>query len=713
MMKITRLLPILLLSVSITVSGQYTKEFKRIFFDAEYLYLTGFYQEAFNRYKNLLTLDPGNSNILFLCGACCLNIPGNEQMAITYLEEALPGVTQDYKEKAHKEPGAPVLTYFMLGKACHLNSEFDKAIRNYGQYVDAGFDEDPLQIEYARLQIEACRRAAQLVDKPPSFEFTSVLDQFDDDLPSCSKPVVSGDGNTLIFLVDYPSDKKIMMTSRTGGTWSRPRVINSEIGMVGETYPACLSYDGYHLYLVHHFYSHSDIFVSHLEGGRWSEAVALGPNINGRTDETHASISKDGKTLYFTSDTRGSLGSYDIFVSKLDRKGEWGTPSNLGPVINTHFEEHTPFISGNDSILFFSSQGHATIGGIDVFYSDLGPDGSWGEPVSLGYPVNTTGDDLFFNPGWGDMSGFYAVRRKDDPTSNTINMVIELEPAGEVAAVARPMTEGMAASDQQKRPASVEEVIEPEVTGEILEVLNKGSETGADAGPVKPVAGSTRLQTSVPFDHNACELNLAAMLEVEKIAELMQAYPEATIRLTGHADATGSSDYNLLLSCQRVDQIARYLEMRGIDPGRILTEGRGEASPVARNTYPDGTDAPLGRYLNRQVTVLVVSPEPIQADLTGIYVPADLRPVPGEEPADSSSGGFTIQLCASHSPVKISTFQGFEGIREHKCRDGFCRYTYGTYQTFGEARAELAKLSHSGYADAFIQTLEWYRKATE
>jgi outer membrane protein OmpA-like peptidoglycan-associated protein/tetratricopeptide (TPR) repeat protein len=713
MRKIIRLSVVLFLSVSVTVSGQYTKEFKRIFFDAEYLYLTGFYQEAFNRYKNLLTLDPGNSNILFLCGACCLNIPGSEQNAITYLEEALPGVTRDYKENSHKESRAPVLTYFMLGRAYHLNNEFDNAIKNYELYVDAGFDEDPLQIDYARLQIEACHRAAQIVDRPPSFEFRSILDQFDDDLPSCSNPVVSGDGNRLIFLVDYPSDKKIMMTSRTGRTWSRPRVINSEIGMVGETYPACLSFDGNHLYLVHQFYSHSDIFVSNLEGGRWSEAVALGPSINGRTSESHASISKDGKTLYFTSDARGSLGSSDIFVSRLDRKGEWGTPVNLGPVINTPFEEHTPFISSNDSILFFSSQGHATIGGIDVFYSELGPDGSWGEPVSLGYPVNTTGDDLFFNPGWGDMNGFYAVRRKDDPTSNSINMVIELEPAGEVAAAVRPMTEGMASAEQQKEVITLEEAIEPEETGEILEVLNRDSGTEAEVSPARPVAGSTRLQTSIPFDHNAYELNLAAMLEVEKIAELLQSYPEATVRLTGHADATGSADYNLLLSCQRVDQIARYLEMRGIYPGRIVTEGKGEASPVARNTQPDGTDAPLGRYLNRQVTVLVVSPEPIQADLTGIYVPADLRPLPGEEPSDNSPAGFTIQLSASHSPVQASAFQGIEGVREHRCKDGLYRYTYGTYQTFGVAKEALEGLRHSGFTDAFIQTLDWYSKATE
>ena len=368
---IRRLCWLIFLVIPLSAAGQYTKEFKRIFFDAEYLYQTGFYEEAFSRYKNLLTLDPGNANILFHCGACCLDIHGMEQQAVTYLQEAASGVSLSYNERSHAESGAPVLTYFMLGKAYHLNNSFAKAIENYELYQKAAADEDPLQVEYTGLQIEACRRAEKVVMGAPSFEFQSVLDQFDDDLPSCNNPVISGDGNILIFLVDYPNDKKIMMTRRSGEFWSRPRVINSEIGMVGETYPVCLSYDGMDLYLVHQFYSHSDIFVSKFKGNSWSEAEALGSNVNGRTSESHASVSKDGRSLYFTSDTRGGEGSFDIYVSRLDEKGNWGASANLGAVINTPYEEHTPFISSNDSILFFSSQGHSSIGGTDVFYSEL------------------------------------------------------------------------------------------------------------------------------------------------------------------------------------------------------------------------------------------------------------------------------------------------------------------------------------------------------
>ncbi|MCK5691989.1 MAG: PD40 domain-containing protein, partial [Bacteroidales bacterium] len=331
MMRVRHIILLLFLAAGTTLNGQYTKEFKRIFFDADYLMETGFYEEAFNRYKNLLTLDPGNSNILFHCGACCLNIPGNEKQAISYLKEAAEGVTLNYKEKSHKEPGAPILTYFMLGQAYHLNNQFTEALSQYTEYLEIGSKQDQVQLDYARMQMEACERAASIGRTHPSFEFQGVLDHFEDDLPSCSNPVISGDGNILIFLVDYPSDKKIMMTTRTDSVWSRPKVINSEIGMVGETYPVSLSHDGKDLYLVHKFYSHSDIFVSHLNGKRWSEAEALGYQINGRTSENHASISRDGQSLYFTSDVRGGYGSFDIYVSHFTEKGEWGDPVNLGP----------------------------------------------------------------------------------------------------------------------------------------------------------------------------------------------------------------------------------------------------------------------------------------------------------------------------------------------------------------------------------------------
>jgi hypothetical protein len=123
-------------------------------------------------------------------------------------------------------------------------------------------------------------------------------------------------------------------------------------------------------------------------------------------------MSKDGKKLYFTSNRRESLGGLDIFVSERDSTGNWGVPTNAGPVINTPYNEETPFLANNDRSLFFSSRGHLNMGGYDIFRSDLDASGNWGPPVNLGFPVNTTDDDLFFTPVGDGTRGYTA---KFDP----------------------------------------------------------------------------------------------------------------------------------------------------------------------------------------------------------------------------------------------------------------------------------------------------------
>lgn len=707
----------LLLSLALAANGQYNKEFRRIFSDAQNLYETGFYEESFARFSNLLALDPDNSNILFHCGALCLYIQGKEAEAIPYLEQALNGVSDSYKPNSFKETSAPVITYYMLGRAYHLNDQYDKAIENYKVYLVKGEDEDPDQLEFAEIQIAACERAKQMAGQDPSFRFQNVMDFLQDETHSCSNPVVSGDGNLLIYLVDYPSDKKIMMTNRDSHGWTRPRNINQELGMVGETYPVSLSYDGKELYLSHYFYSHSDIFVATLEGGRWTEARPLGSNINGRTSETHASISKDGNTLYFTSDKRGGMGSFDIYVSHRNTKGEWGPATNLGPVINTPYEERTPFISSDDRTLFFSSQGHESMGGLDNFYSDYFPDSGWSEPVNLGAPVNTTGDDLFFNPGWNELEGYYAVRKEDDPSINTINAVIELDPGEMTAAVEEDTAakaEVVATADvvHQEEPVEETPVTEEETPVQVEEETAVVAVTPLQQEPEAQLRDE--LYTIIPFEYNSTKLSLGAQFEAEKIADLMNKIPQTRVELIGHADATGSAEYNLLLSLNRADKAARYIMERGVDPGRISVDGMGESTPLARNRNANGSDAPLGRFVNRHVVARITGPIPAEEGISWIYIPESLKPVPSLTDNNISKRyTLTIQVKADLKPLDVQTFKNLDQVEEFACEDGYYRYTYGAYRNFTEAREALKELQKKGYQDAFIKTREWYQMVSK
>ena len=142
-------------------------------------------------------------------------------------------------------------------------------------------------------------------------------------------------------------------------------------------------------------------------------------NINTSANESHACISDDGLTLYFTSNREGGYGGYDIYKSEIDSKGKWGPAVNLGPEINTIFDETTPFITEDGKTLYFSSKGHFNIGGFDIFSAKKNGD-SWSKPENLGFPFNTTDDDIFFFPLKNGSIAYYSKYKETGYGENDI-----------------------------------------------------------------------------------------------------------------------------------------------------------------------------------------------------------------------------------------------------------------------------------------------------
>jgi hypothetical protein len=222
------------------------------------------------------------------------------------------------------------------------------------------------------------------------------------------------------------------------------------------------------------------------------------------------------------------------------------------------------------------------------------------------------------------------------------------------------------------------------------------------------------LYTLLPFEYNSSKLSLGAQFEAEKIADLMNKIPETKVELIGHADATGSAEYNLLLSLNRADKAARYLMEKGVDPGRISVDGMGESTPLARNRNPGGSDSPLGRYVNRHVLARITGPIPADEGISWIYIPESLKPVSSlTDNHISKRYTLTIQVKADLKPIKMQAFNNLDQVEEFACKDGYYRYTYGAYRNFTEAREALKELQKKGYADAFIKTREWYQVASK
>ncbi|MCK7535857.1 MAG: hypothetical protein MZV63_35170 [Marinilabiliales bacterium] len=146
---------------------------------------------------------------------------------------------------------------------------------------------------------------------------------------------------------------------------------NTETSMGTDCHTTSLNSDGTELYLFKNDNYDGNLYVTRFINGKWSAIEKLNKNINTRFYESHAAISSDGKKLYFTSNREGGLGELDLWVSEKDNTGDWGIPVNLGNLVNTPYNEETPFISGDGNTLTFSSEGHGSMGGYDIFLSRL------------------------------------------------------------------------------------------------------------------------------------------------------------------------------------------------------------------------------------------------------------------------------------------------------------------------------------------------------
>ena len=334
--------------------------------------------------------------IKYRIGQCYINIPGEKIKAIKYLEEAVKNINPDYKEGKFTETKAPYDALYYLANAYRINNQLDKAIKTY-ELFRKNLNPDIYDSTIVDLQIQSCRNAGELM-RMPLFIKQKNLGPAINGSNNEYNPVVSEKEDMLVFSRSQAFYDALLYSTKKNGKWTEPMNMNEMLKVDRDLFPTSLSKDGTELYL----YSSADydgiIYSSRFEKGVWAPVVKLNDNINTKYWESHATISHDNKKLFFTSNRKGTLGGLDIYVSKRDSSGNWGSAVNLGPIINTPYNEESPFLSNDDKTLFFSSRGHFNMGGYDIFYSTLLDNGEWSAPINVGYPLNTTDDDVFFIP---------------------------------------------------------------------------------------------------------------------------------------------------------------------------------------------------------------------------------------------------------------------------------------------------------------------------
>ena len=369
------------------------------------LYAKKDYENALKAYLDAIN---GNSEDALL----------NFKIGVSYLYTEKKSLAVPYLEKAYQiKPEVDEDIDYHLGMAYQNNHQYAKARDHFLEFKRKN---KKLQ-DISNHKIMECEIGDSLTRKPIRVKIENAGPNVNSPFHEYS-PLVSGDGNTMVFTSNRSTDEykiksgtnfeDIYVARKTGDTWGTPQKISDKINIKFNDAAAWLSHDGNTL-LLYYEEGAGDIFISKNEGGDWTEPEPLNKNVNTQLFwETSACMSPDGKKLYFTSNRPGGRGELDIYMSELDAKGQWGKAVNLGREINTPGNEDSPYLHSDGVTLYFSSDGHPTMGSNDIYRSEF-KDGKWTKPVNLGFPVNSIEYDGFFTMSDDKKTGYYSTLRND------------------------------------------------------------------------------------------------------------------------------------------------------------------------------------------------------------------------------------------------------------------------------------------------------------
>lgn len=406
---------------------QRNKQVEALVRQADKLALLGSVQhaQAESLYEQALALAPDDALVNLRMGMCQLNGP--------FRHKALPFLLR----ARELEPTRPRINY-LVGFGHHLNGEWDLAIAAFEEHkrVRDVSDTDPLYAD-ADDHLRQCRNGRTLAATPVAAEVRNLGAAINSSATDHG-PLISADGGTLYFTSRRPATSQskinkntgeyfedIHVVKREGDGWGAPQLLPPPLNGPANDASVGLAADGRSLLIYRDNGGTGDLYESQQVGDGWSEPRSLEAPINSSGHESAAWRTADGQWIYFVSDRReGSVGGQDIFRAKWNAAtNTWGVPENLGPKVNSRADEDGVFVTGDGSTLYFSSKGHNSMGGYDIFKTSL-VDGRWTKPQNLGWPINSPDDDLFFVLTDDGTRGYFSSLRADGQGEDDIHEVV-------------------------------------------------------------------------------------------------------------------------------------------------------------------------------------------------------------------------------------------------------------------------------------------------
>lgn len=537
-------------------------------------------------------------------------------------------------------------TYFYLANLEQAIGDYDNAMRNIDLF-ERNPNANPELLVKARQIRSNCEFAKKAMQNPIDFNPINIGPGINTEDPEYF-PTITVDGRTILFTRRIADgrvsgnfkEQEDFFVSQLGNNniWGKAEPMPANVNTVNNEGAPTIAPDGRTLVFVGcpdasgEYYGENrtgkgscDLFLTKKLGNRWMDPVNLPGNVNSFHWETQPSLSSDGKTMYFIRGIRGRdiSNNADIYVTRLQPNGQWGTPERLPDHINTPEQEESVLIHPDGRTLYFASRGHVGMGGSDLYVTRMDENGNWSKPENLGYPINTKFDEnsLMVSPdgeiaffasdrdgGYGDLDIYYFIMPEhlrpvktlyfegivfDATTRNPIPgkfQLIDLETGKEVIYSEADKISG---EFMVSLPVNREYALNVSYPGYTFfsQNFNMRNPENLEAihmdVPLVPIVSEQPiLLANVFFDLNKSTLRKESFVELNKLVEFLESNPKVKIEIGGHTDSRGSN--NKELSTSRAKSVYDYVISKGIDASRLSYKGYGETKPVYSDEYING-----------------------------------------------------------------------------------------------------------------------------
>ncbi len=595
------------------------------------------FAEAMEPLQDALKRDPEFIEVWLALGSMHSRMQ-QDSLAVYYFQKALE-VDPDYHKSKY--------VYFAIGEAYLKEARYEEAHEYLMHYLRTNHD-DPKKERQARDMIADCRFAMEALKNPYNYNI-EILPDHANHFKMQYFPALSVDQETLYFTrregFGHENDEDVFFCTRDGEGWTVPKSISPNINTTDNEGAATISADGRMLVFTscdgRRGYGSCDLYVSYKEGDNWSEPKNMGDEINSASWEAQPSLSADGRTIYFVSKRPNGFGGKDIYAATQNRRGKWQPAVNLGNKVNSNKDDISPFIHANGESLYFASNGHTGMGGLDIYRSELS-DSVWSEPVNLGYPLNDAHDQLSLYISSDSRSGVYTIEKSIDHEFTSKLYSFDLPDTFQVTHHSAYL-KGTVTDEKTGAPLAstikiyklddsdfYSELESDKINGTYTIVLTEGNRYGIyvtspgyifkdfafrfedvasfdknllDIQLQKVEVGTKTVLGNIFFDFDDHKLKNESMSELRVVYYFLRRNPGVKVEISGHTDSFGSKNYNLQLSEKRAQTVYDFLISRGIKDIQLSYRGYGDQQPLSTEDTEDA------HALNRRIEFKILQVE--------------------------------------------------------------------------------------------------------